>query len=164
MLRRTTEQRRDNDDLSLMIPTNTQRTAIPYSLSDGGRACFHTITTFANEAIQSAATTYAGFQGAMKDILPKLNETEQRECYDTFSDYHEMLMTTQRFVTRTLIRVNRAHRTNELLASIDLPSIRALCGQIRGLLNRFRNIQAIIDSKIKDERTLQTCRNVFLGK
>lgn len=163
MHRRIVTQREEGDDKSPMLPTNTQTIPAPYTSPDVNIAYFRTITTFANEAIQSAATTYTGFQGAMKDILPKLSETEQSECYNTFSEYHEMLMTTQRFVTRTRIRIQRARQTSELLASVDLPSIRALCVQIRSLLNRFRKIQAVIDAKIKDERTLQTCRNVFLG-
>lgn len=163
MHRRTITQQ-DSGDASSMLPADTQRTRSPHVPMDAARDCFHTITTFANEAIQSAGTTFAGFQGAMKDILPKLNEEERNECFNTFIQYHQLLMTTQRFVTRTHIRINRAHRTNELLQSIDLSSIRDLCVEIRGLLNRFKKIQAIIDSKIKDERTVLNCRDCFLGR
>ncbi|CAF1192414.1 unnamed protein product [Adineta steineri] len=125
--------------------------------------CLTRVTNFANQAIQGAADTFVEFKGAMRDVLPKLSEKEQHECFGTFRTYHELLMTTQRFVTRTLIRVRRAHQTNELLQSIDLESITRLCGQIRGLLNRFRHIESIIDTKVKEERTVKSMRNVFLG-
>ncbi|CAF3553888.1 unnamed protein product, partial [Rotaria sordida] len=170
MRRRGTAEQGNNDDKLTSSLINTQttvipsgiQTPIPYVPIDTKKyGCFDTVTNFANQAIQSAATTFAGFKGAMKDIMSKLSEEQQRECLCTFGQYHELLMTTQRFTTRTLIRVQRAHRTDELLKSIDLPSITALCGQIRGLLIQFRKIEAIIDDKVKDERTLTDWRNIL---
>ncbi|CAF1381313.1 unnamed protein product [Rotaria sordida] len=127
---------------------------------DFGHA-FHMIGNGVRETVQLTTAVLLEFQGAVKIILPLLSTEHQRQIYEIFNDYHKLLMTNQRFVTRSLILTARAQTSKELMESINIKIIDEMIETVQELLKKFLELNPILEEKLKDQRALKLWRNIF---
>lgn len=118
------------------------------------------ILSIANEVRKISQLSIAilqEFQGAVKAILPMFSPEHQNQIYETFVEYHRMLMISQKFLTRSLISAARVRTTAELIASIDIKIIEELSETVVKLLEKFYQLNPILEGKLKDERAILIC-------
>jgi hypothetical protein len=125
------------------------------------RSSVRMVGTGMRQLAQSTTEVLVEFQGAMKIIQPLLSPEHQKQVYDTFAEYHLLLMTSQRFLTRSLILAARARTDRELVASIDVGKIQDMCSIIQRLIQQFLDLNPILEEKLKDQRALKLWRNIF---
>lgn len=88
----------------------------------------------------------------LKEVLPKLSLDEQRQVHDAFAQYHSMLMTSQKFLTRTTMLVKQAKTQRDLLRTIDAKILEHLINEAEILLTQFRKVHDSFHGKVKDEK------------
>ncbi|CAF1223642.1 unnamed protein product [Rotaria sordida] len=115
------------------------------------RNAFRMIGNGVRETVQLTTAVLLEFQGAVKVILPLLSTEHQRQIYETFNDYHKLLITNQRFVTRSLILTARAQTSKELMGSINIKIIDEMIETVQELLKKFLEPNPILEEKLKDQ-------------
>lgn len=120
-------------------------------------------TDAARTMVTSTAQVFADFQASIKQIMPMLLKDEQKKVHDIFSEFHQLLITSQTFLTKTTIRVKRATTNATILAAIDKTMLQKLCSQTATLLQNFWPINETIEAKLKEHKTFIMWRNIGLG-
>ena len=100
----------------------------------------------------------------MDRILPKLSKEEQNQVITAISQFSKFLMTTQEFISCTLLGVKYAETLEHLCTAIPTETIRSLIEEVQSLLQKFQELQIMIKTKVKEESSLHSFRNMMLGR
>ncbi|CAF0824529.1 unnamed protein product [Adineta ricciae] len=133
----------------------------PRNSSPDFRNTVHAVGTGMRDITRTAAEVLGEFQDALKPLMSEFSAEEQNQIYNAFLEYHELLTTSQRFLTRALILAARARTSTELMASIDIQMIRDMCSTVGALLEKFMKINPILQEKLKDQQALKRLRNIL---
>lgn len=118
---------------------------------------FKTIST-------SVSNLFGQFQSTMNHLLPKLNADEQGQVINAIGRFSKFLMTTQEFVSSTLIGIRYAETLEHLCTAIPIETIRSLVDEVQVLLEQFHKVQMMVNVKVKEESSLHSFRNIMIGK
>lgn len=112
----------------------------------------------------TVTATFQQLQSTLDSILPKLNKEEQQDVITAVSQYTKVLMTTQEFVSFTLVGVKYAETREHLCKAVPTETLSKLISEVESLLNTFLQLQFVIQRKMEEECRLPAFRNIFLGK
>ncbi|CAF2937081.1 unnamed protein product [Rotaria sp. Silwood2] len=121
----------------------------------------HMIGNGVRETVKLTTAAILEFQGAVKVILPQLSTEHQKQIYEVFNNYNKLLIKNQKFLTRSLILASRAQTSKELMESINIKIIEEMIETVQELLQRFFELNPILEEKLKDQRALKQWRNIF---
>ncbi|CAF1088912.1 unnamed protein product [Adineta ricciae] len=148
--------------------TRTRRREVTTTVDDGlrnssqdFRNVVHAVGTGMRDIARTTAEVLGEFQDALKPLMSEFSAEEQNQIYSAFLEYHELLTTSQRFLTRALILAARAWTSTELMASIDIQMIRDICSTVKALFEKFLKINPILQEKLKDQPALKRWRNIL---
>lgn len=102
------------------------------------------------------------FKSAMNELMPKLNENEQKRVHDAFQGYNRFLMKTQEFVSNTLIGVRYAQTIVHLIEAVPTKILAELIDEVQDLLKAFNELQSMVNRKVQDESSLRSFKKLML--
>lgn len=121
----------------------------------------HTIGIAVRNTVQLTTAIILEFNGAMKVILPELTMEQQKQIREAFNGYHNLLIKSQKFLTRALILTARCTTAKELIESIDFKILEEMLNIIVNQLVKFHELSPIIEAKLKEERNIKRWKEIF---
>ena len=117
------------------------------------------------QGISKAVTDiFHGFKSAMNELMPKLNENEQKQVHQAFGRYNSFLMKTQEFVSYTLIGVKYARSIVHLIEAVPIKTLTELIKEVQELMTTFDGLQTMVTKKMQDESSLPYFKKLMLCK
>ncbi|CAF0830965.1 unnamed protein product [Adineta steineri] len=153
-------------DMATITYTQTRKAAVAANddskvITHDYQHVIHTVGAGMRDIVRTSSEVLVEFQDALKPLLSLLSPDHQNQIYDTFIEYHKLLMASQKFLTRALILAARARTAKELIESINIQTIRDMCSNVEVLIEKFLKLNPILEEKLKYQQTLKRWRNIL---